>query len=181
MRIVFFFCSFLLTSSLWAQNRSKTVITNNPFATETGTEKTFLEIFKAHKGKVIYVDFWASWCGPCRREMPASKTLHEKLKGEDVVFVYISIDERKGDWIKSMNALGIKDLGENYHRAGSQMKDFLNFFNLRSIPRYMIIDKEGQIYESDAAPPSYPEAEKTLRKLLKAKTTTTKDKAVSKG
>ncbi|GAB3162670.1 TlpA family protein disulfide reductase [Telluribacter humicola] len=56
-----------------------------------GNKLTLDDIKKRHAGKVIYLDFWASWCAPCRAAMPASAGLREGLKNKQVVFVYLSI------------------------------------------------------------------------------------------
>lgn len=168
MRPALLFCTLLFAHVLVAQRVSKDVVPNNPFTHWDGTEWTLTDIFKKHQGKVIYLDFWASWCGPCRKEMPSSKALHEKL-GDDVVFIYISIDDNKAAWTDMVQRLDLAEAGEHYHRRSSDMKDFLRFFGIYSIPRYMIIDKSGQFYENDAPAPSYQGTEATLRKLAKAK------------
>lgn len=168
MRLVLLFCTLFFAQTLLAQRASKDVVPNNPFTHWDGTERTLTDIFKQHRGKVIYLDFWASWCGPCRKEMPSSKALHEQL-GDDVVFVYISIDDNKDAWTNMVKRLDLENTGEHYHRRSSDMKDFLRFFGIYSIPHYMIIDKSGQFYENSGPAPSYQGTEATLRKLVKAK------------
>ena len=63
-----------------------------------GTDKSFAEVLSEFKGSVVYVDFWASWCGPCRGQFPHAKKLHEKLKDKPVVFLYISFDRSEEEW-----------------------------------------------------------------------------------
>ncbi|MFK7799773.1 MAG: TlpA family protein disulfide reductase [Aureispira sp.] len=142
---------------------------NNPFTHINGDKHTLTEIFKAHEGKVIYIDFWASWCGPCRQEMPASQKLHKALKNEEVVFVYISIDKDINQWKRSMQQLEITDLGAHYQRNQNEMIDFLRFFNIYSIPHYMIIGTDGSIVDSNAMPPSHPSVKKEIKRLLAKK------------
>ena len=50
------------------------------------------------RGKYIYIDMWATWCGPCQKELPFLKKLEEKFKGRNIVFVGLSIDQDKAKW-----------------------------------------------------------------------------------
>ena len=169
MRTLILFTALLLSQALWAQDKSQAVIADNPFTHWDGsTQHTLAEIFNVHEGKVIYIDFWASWCAPCRKEMPASMELHKAL-GEEVVFVYISIDNSEKAWRETVAKLELEHTGEHYQRKQSDMRDFLRFFGIYSLPKYMIVDKSGQIHESDALPPSTKETERLLRRLMAKK------------
>lgn len=169
MRYLLFALLITFSSSTYAQKSFKKVIEENKFTSLEGKELTFTEIFKANKGKVIYIDFWASWCAPCRQEMPASLKLHQNLHKEDIVFVYISIDKNEAAWKRSMSSLKITNKGQHYRRSQEKMTEFLKFFYIYSIPHYIIIGKDGQIANSDALPPSDVKLERQLRKLLKVK------------
>jgi thiol-disulfide isomerase/thioredoxin len=107
------------------------------------------------KGKVVYIDFWASWCGPCRGEMPHSKELHSKLtdkQKKEIVFLYISIDASEDAWKKAAEQLGIE--GVLTISPGNWDSEVVKFFGLNSIPHYMIMDKLGNIVDKDAKRPS---------------------------
>ncbi|BDS10237.1 TlpA family protein disulfide reductase [Aureispira anguillae] len=169
MRYLLLILFVAVTNFSYAQKNIKTIIEENKFTSLDGKHSSLTEIFKANKGKVIYIDFWASWCGPCKKEMPASVQLHRKLNDEDIVFVYISIDKNEAAWKRSMDNLKITEVGQHYRRNQDEMIEFLKFFYIYSIPHYMIIGKNGQISNRDALPPSNPKVERQLRKLLRAK------------
>lgn len=124
----------------------------------------FDDIVKAYKGKVIYLDFWASWCRPCKGEMPYSLNLQETYKDKDVAFVYISTDKNADAWKNSINNLAVT--GEHY-RVNKNVYEQMNAkFNVQYIPRYVLIDKEGNVVDANAKRPSNSEVKKDIDKLL---------------
>jgi thiol-disulfide isomerase/thioredoxin len=119
------------------------------------------------KGKVVYVDFWASWCGPCRKMMPFSKQLHESLtdkQRKQIVFLYISIDADPESWKKAMMELGIQ--GVNVISPGNWNSKACRYFQIQSIPRYMIMNKKGEIVEFNANRPTEPDVLDRLMKYV---------------
>lgn len=113
------------------------------------------------KGKYVYVDFWASWCGPCNNEIPYLKQLEETLGNDQVVFVAISIDEDVDDWksaVKRHNLHGNQFLGN---------QEIARLLNITGIPRYVIYDKEGHLFDPNAPRPSTGESVRQLLKNLK--------------
>jgi thiol-disulfide isomerase/thioredoxin len=107
------------------------------------------DILSKHKGKLIYVDFWASWCAPCRALMPQSLQLKELLRNE-VAFIYISIDENSGQWLKATKN---ENLDEKYSYLISRESTFIKVNKIKSIPRYMIFDKTGKLIDDNAMRP----------------------------
>ena len=94
-----------------------------------------------HKNKVIYIDCWAIWCGPCLAEMPNSKILMDKMKGEDLAFVYFCIDSEEKKWKALLDKNQLK--GEHYLLTKRQSDDLRKIYEIAGIPHYIIIDKKG--------------------------------------
>ncbi|GAB3162601.1 hypothetical protein GCM10027291_00610 [Telluribacter humicola] len=115
-----------------------------------GNKLTLDEIKKRHAGKVIYVDFWASWCAPCRAAMPASAGLREGLKNKQVVFVYLSIDSSPKPWLTASTQEKLDKYPENYLVVNPKASEFLRKQKLNEIPRYMIFDKTGKVTYANA-------------------------------
>lgn len=117
------------------------------------------------KGKVTYIDIWATWCLPCRGEIPALKELEKKFHGKDVAFVSISIDQNKDEWkefVKREDLKGVQLFAENAFES-----QFIQDYGIRQIPTFIIIDKEGKIVNADAPRPSSDEITGLLEGLLK--------------
>jgi thiol-disulfide isomerase/thioredoxin len=117
------------------------------------------------KGKYVYVDVWATWCAPCKREIPYLKKLNDEYKNNDIVFVSLSIDkmEDKGKWedmVKKEKLKGVQIFSDNNWNS-----DFVRAYGITGIPRFILIDKEGNIVDADAPRPSNPELKKIFKKL----------------
>ena len=113
------------------------------------------------KGKYVYIDLWATWCNPCRREFPYLKALEEEFKDAEIVFVGLCTDNDKGKWevmVKGGSLSGIQLY------LGPQSK-FQKAYNVAGIPRFILLDKEGRIISNDMSRPSSEETAKTLRTL----------------
>lgn len=118
------------------------------------------------KGKVIYIDVWATWCGPCKGEIPYLKEMEEALHAEDIAFVSISVDEDKAAWEKMVKEKELR--GYQLHAKEAWSSSIVKDYGIRGIPRFIIIDKEGKIVEANATRPSNPETKDKLLKLAKS-------------
>ncbi len=109
------------------------------------------------KGKYVYIDVWATWCGPCIREIPALKEVEKNYHDKNIAFVSLSIDA-KNDHDKWMEMIKEKELGGIQLFADNSGKSqFVTDYGIQGIPRFLLIDPEGNIVNSNAPRPSSPE------------------------
>ncbi len=110
------------------------------------------------RGKYVYIDMWATWCGPCQKELPYLKKLAEKYKGRNITFVGLSIDADKAKWearVKSGELCGT----QLYIGKGSR---FQADYRISGIPRFILLDPNGRIVNPDMTRPSSDDTEKIL-------------------
>ncbi|HRJ83831.1 MAG TPA: TlpA disulfide reductase family protein [Cyclobacteriaceae bacterium] len=117
------------------------------------------------KGKVIFLNMWATWCGPCREEMPGIQKLYEKTKSDDIVFVMLSVDQ-EGDQNKVAAYLKRNSFTFPVYMPTSNMSTQLN---VPSIPTTFIISKDGKIAHQKVGSTNYDsEKYKTMLQELAA-------------
>ncbi|WP_443936576.1 TlpA family protein disulfide reductase [Pedobacter sp. MW01-1-1] len=117
------------------------------------------------KGKVVLVDVWATWCGPCRQEIPHLKKLEEEMKGKDVQIISLSTDAvtDKAKWLKMIQD---ENLGGMQLFAGGPSNGFSQYYKVNTIPRFLVFDKKGKIVSVDSPRPSNPALKALLEKEL---------------
>ncbi len=113
---------------------------------------TFQEVLRQNRGKWLYVDFWASWCVPCRRAMPASNKMKKDLKNKNVEFLYISLREEKENWKAAIIADSIQD-GQHYFAENSNTSKVLEQLGIKTLPHYIIYNTEGEVENGYAERP----------------------------
>ncbi|MDD3108163.1 MAG: TlpA disulfide reductase family protein [Alistipes sp.] len=129
------------------------------------TPDLFERLVAPYAGKVVYVDFWAPWCAPCMEEMPASVTLQQRYKNQEVVFLFLCGDATETAWRSTVLTQNIT--GIHLKPSDAQMEAIYNRFKIEGIPHYLILDRTGKVVVEDAPRPSEPDAVASqLRKLL---------------
>lgn len=114
------------------------------------------------KGKFVYIDVWATWCGPCRGELPHLKTLEEKYADKDIYFVSLSCDKNKKAW---------EDMVKKEEMKGIQLhlgveSSFMDAYLINGIPRFILLDRDGNIISANMTRPSDPKTAEKFNELL---------------
>ncbi|MGK7390043.1 MAG: TlpA family protein disulfide reductase [Candidatus Cyclobacteriaceae bacterium M2_1C_046] len=125
--------------------------------------KFLIDLLKKHKGRAIYVDVWATWCGPCLEEFPFSIELHEDFK--DVDFVYLCIDSQEASYKNTIKRYGLE--GNHYFLNKDQSTRLREELNMNGVPHYLLIDKSGEIiYSGYQLKPSNHQTKEKILKLV---------------
>lgn len=161
MKLVFaYLMLFFATTQIIAQDSS--AVAPNFTLSDVDGNKVSLSDFK---GKVVYIDFWATWCGACVEEIPYSKRLNETFKGNpNIVFVNISFDQDINKWkkkVKSKKLLGVQLISPE-GSSSLVMRDY----NVRYIPMFVLIGKDGKIIDAQTKKPSDEGTVEYLNKVL---------------
>ena len=113
------------------------------------------------KGKYVYVDLWATWCGPCNAEIPSLKKLEEEFQGRNIYFVSISCDKSQDEWEKFVRERQMG--GIQLHMRGNNK--YMEELGNNGIPRFLLIDREGNFIDANMSRPSDPRTLKILQEL----------------
>lgn len=154
--------AFLVDIEALKQNTSEVVLYD-----ENKKATTLSAIIEANKGKIIYIDFWASWCAPCRAAFPSSRKLHKEFKEKEIVFLYLSTDANFEAWKKANK---FEKLTENsYLIINPKTSEYLKKLAIDFIPRYVLINSNGEISNPKAPSPDSEKIKQELNGLLQSK------------
>lgn len=108
-----------------------------------GSETTLGEVLKRYEGRTVVIDIWASWCGDCIKGLPLVKALQEQTKGDNVKYLFLSLDKKQSAW---KNAIKKRNINGDHYFIPSGWKGAIgNAVDLDWIPRYMVVGKDGKI------------------------------------
>ena len=117
----------------------------------TGIELTFKDLLDKSRTKILIIDFWASWCGPCKDGMPEIYQLKKKFSNSDVELVFISLDEKESNWRSSMQQIKIP--GKHYWVDENFKSALGKYLEIHNIPRYVMINRSGKLEKINASFP----------------------------
>lgn len=120
---------------------------------------------KDFKGKVVYVDIWATWCGPCLEQIPYARELHGAFQEDKVIFLNVSLDRSQEAWKKLLGRE--KDwLGTHIILDQRESDSLSRNYKVNGIPKYLLIDQTGKIVSADASKPSSKSIKEEIKSLL---------------
>ena len=152
------------TTDGWMQRKS--AIDNLPKEGEPAIDFTYPDkngnefSLASFKGNLIYVDVWATWCGPCRAEIPSLQKLEKEYHGKDITFLSISVDTDRDAWLKMVDE---KELGGTQLWADG-WSEITKSYAIFGIPRFMLFSADGNVISTNAPRPSSDE----IKPLLEA-------------
>ncbi|MEG2228286.1 MAG: TlpA disulfide reductase family protein [Odoribacter sp.] len=117
-------------------------------------------------GKYLFIDIWATWCAPCKCQIPFLKKLEEELEGRDIEFLSVSVDKLadKNKWLATLKELGMN--GNCAISPNAFNYEMFKLYKVTSIPRFILVDPEGRIVFDKGRRPSDPILKMQLKELL---------------
>ncbi|MEZ6852173.1 TlpA family protein disulfide reductase [Halodesulfovibrio aestuarii] len=122
-----------------------------------------IKLINSGKGKVTVVNFWASWCPPCREELPDLKKTRAAFSGDDLLLLGVSVDENAAAAEKA-----VKEFGLNYPVVLAE-SDVYETFGIKSIPRLLIYNTKGKLLVDHVGPVSFKDLKVLIDQVLKGK------------
>lgn len=127
-------------------------------------DRLLSQLIEPYKGKVIYVDIWGTWCGPCKAEMQHAPAIVEAMKNQEVIFMYLANNSPEDSWknvIKENHLTGPNVVHYNFPREQQELLE--RRLSVRAFPTYLFIDKKGNIV--DMKPPRPSDKEELIKRL----------------
>lgn len=144
---------------LWEKVKRGSSIPDFAFGDTQGNKVKLSDL----RGKYVLIDCWATWCGPCKAQLPQLEKTMERYAGKNIVFVSISSDKKRDAWLKMVNDRNMKGIQLNEPDAEA---DFFTLFRVNAIPRFILLAPDGTVQDSHLPRPSDPALSALLDELV---------------
>ncbi|MGQ7855226.1 TlpA family protein disulfide reductase [Pedobacter sp. WC2501] len=132
-------------------------------ASQIAEDRIIESIVSKHKGKVILIDLWATWCGPCLEAMQRFRTTKNEFHDKNVVFVYLTNSSSPRNlWEEKVKGIG----NQHYYLNDAQWTYVMTFFGFQAIPSYLLFNKEGVLVKKITAFPENEYVKKMIDEQL---------------
>jgi thiol-disulfide isomerase/thioredoxin len=131
------------------------------------TNKSFTleEVVMLSGKKYVVIDMWASWCSPCREQMPFFHKIKKELQSSDIAFINISTDNNTKEWLKALEEENLSHDVNQYRIANSQQSALAKFFKIQTIPRYIVLENSGKVISDQFFLPTENEFKPSLERI----------------
>jgi len=141
------------------------IMASPEYAADIDAELLWRLLTEDYKGKVLYVDFWGTWCAPCRAELPSMKALAERFADEDVVFLFFACQSPEKSWHNLIRDKGLTAPNIVHFNLPDEQTELLrDKFNVKGYPTHVLVDRNGKIMSGEL---DMPALEQKLEELLK--------------
>lgn len=171
MRKIALLLTILVHSISYAQKKPEQIkmeftqeVLEQKVVSYTGKKLSIHQVMQQYQGKIVLIDFWASWCRDCLLALPKV----EQLKNDfpTLEFVYFSLDRTFDQWKRGLEKHGIADRKTYWFDEGWKNK-FNNYIDLNWVPRFILVDKTGKIAHYYSISPDDPELRAKIQELIK--------------
>lgn len=161
-------CRRIIQNIISNKSKQKNISSNALLFSDTTSLSDLYYLLSTQKNEYIVLDFWASWCVPCRKAMPESEKLRKEFLNRGIQFMYLSLDEDIGNWKLAHGLEKLPD-SSSFLLLKAFNSDVVKKYNISFIPRYMLVTKYGKVINADLPHVGDPRLPALLNKLLRSK------------
>jgi len=139
-------------------------VLNSVLYTTKGDSTSLAYVISGLSGKIVFLDFWASWCKACLVESEYTKKIQQEYKDKPITFLFLSTDTNYKLWLKGLSDINLD--GSHYRIKPESKKNIQNYLKIKGIPYYVLLDKDGKIYDGKAPWPHLQKMRDEINMLL---------------
>ena len=146
-----------------------TALAEMPMDSIVNGKDIFQKLIAPYRGRVIYVDIWGTWCGPCLQEMQFLPQLHEELKNLPVTYMYLANNSPEELWGKAAKRFGLEGTDcVNLRLPDAQQSAVEEYLGVQGFPTFLLVAPDGTVYSNKAPRPSFPTSvREAIQEMLK--------------